>query len=253
MDRNFPFAFQVLNGATFSWGANSTNLFSLLTVPNLINVTDIDKSRVVASSLLCTYMGSTLNNGGQITSTRLPPGAWRGVVGDYQVAASRIYDTYDGPLSEGSYAWNLMQSFSEFDFIDSTLMAPDLLDTHGCVVMNCKRDDPTQTMRARIFLNVEGFGTNTPFEMKYTMYNPHFWEMIHFLRALPAATDNPEHSNIIDKICDCCQRKSDQLSKPHTVRSPFVDTLKDVSKLATKIPGPVGEIASLGQSLLDLF
>lgn len=78
-------------------------------------IPNINQAIVVAQSMLCTFEGATLSNGGVIAAARLPGDTQIGITnnasntwdGIYNYLASLPYHNYDGPVKTGAYAWYL--------------------------------------------------------------------------------------------------------------------------------------------------
>jgi len=106
------------------------NTYTHCIASNLNGATTISNSSeeyfVTAQSLLCTFQGSSLNNGGLISTARVPgdtalgektdPGAEAAAGGSsvYGWLASLQNNRYDGKLKNGSYTWYLGDSEEDY-------------------------------------------------------------------------------------------------------------------------------------------
>lgn len=168
----------------------------------LVSMSETYKARCTALSVLTTYQGSDLNNGGQISSARLPTGA--GIsdapLGDvYDYLASLPAYAGDYALKEGSYVWWLPDSLAEYDF--KPYRETNLFNSSSLVTaVSRKIADDGETIRIRIAGHFETLTRSQQYHTEVTSYNPMLPEMIALAKTLPAVTCNPEHVGFFTRM-----------------------------------------------------
>lgn len=168
----------------------------------LVSMSETFKARCTALSVLTTYQGSDLNNGGQISAARLPMGAGisDAALGDvYDYLASLPAYAGDYALKEGAYTWWLPDSISEYDF--KPYRETTLYDCSSLVTaVSRKIADDGETIRIRIAAHFETLTRSQQYHTEVTNYNPMLPEMIALAKTLPAVTCNPEHVGFFTRM-----------------------------------------------------
>jgi len=137
----------------------------------------IEEMRPVSMSVLCTYMGTTLNNGGQIAAAYVPSDF---IQSNYYANAENQYGqaqnfetiqclegNYNGPLKDGCYAW-----WSPYTNVDLAFVDPNTLNSNplpGIIVSGVFEPDANTTnltfvMRLEVSTNYEFITKSTAFE-----------------------------------------------------------------------------------------
>lgn len=199
---------------SFNVNGQGANTYASYSFEDLMDIGTATHYRCVSLNVLQTYMGSSLDNGGQIASARLHPGLYANIPGKthYDFLASRPHSSYDGPLKLGSYMWWLPSNKTEMFFRryreGSTLNLSNLTTLQSYAI----RDDPAQGVRLKITAVFEVHVNSPLYETKLATYSPTFYHMVHFLRTLPAATENPNHKDLLKRLWGSVRKKGSELA-----------------------------------------
>jgi hypothetical protein len=167
--------------------------FAVVNAPELDGLSQTRTERTTALSVLCTYQGADLQNGGQIAAARLgmalsPLRAPSGDVFGYLAALPFYRDDY--ALKHGIYAWWLPDSLQEHFYRDYRQPRSDDISTESCIQVAMLRDNPTQTVRLKIVQNFEFVTRSRLYSSRTGPNNPAYHVVIGALKVLPAVTKN---------------------------------------------------------------
>lgn len=110
--------------------------------------------RVVAQSVLVTYMGATNADGGKIAAVRTSGGQDPDDLGytSYSTIAARK-GALGGPLKFGAYGWWMGSDSRDYQYRDPSASNAD--GSLPCMVIAGKADDPNQSVKVRIVTVIE--------------------------------------------------------------------------------------------------
>ncbi len=152
-----------------------------------------EEYRTVSQSVLVTYQGSTLSNGGNITGRYLEGGDTPMMMGlvDYDSIAATP-GSFEGALKDGLYAVWRPSSISDMDF-----RSPDSNNVNGrfpSIVFAGRIADPTQTIRLRVITNVEAKTFKSYVPSLPSRVAPHEIDCVNMvLCGLDLVMSNPTH------------------------------------------------------------
>jgi hypothetical protein len=160
---------------------------------DLDNTSDI---RCGALSLLATFMGSSLENGGLIAGARIPRGVrvWDlSTTTDFYTAMTRLTrDSKDFPLKKGCYTWWLPAESQDKDFTHASERRQIYDET--TLWMTMVRDDPLQTVRIKAVQVVEFLTSLPTYSIATSISDVHLSDQLSLASAkLPAVTENDLH------------------------------------------------------------
>jgi hypothetical protein len=149
---------------------------NFLTTSNYSDGGIIEEIRPVSQAVLVTYMGTTLNNGGEIAISYCPAklltnnffSCTTNGLGQLQEFSNlrRVDCAYDGPLRDGAYCF-----WAPYDVSDTKLMSPNAMNNYDYPGIICSGqftpdatvNAPTAAIRVMVYTNYE-------FVTKYTMF-----------------------------------------------------------------------------------
>jgi hypothetical protein len=191
---------------TNEWGLTfegfSACSFAVVDAPELNDLSQTRSERTTALSVLCTYQGADLQNGGQVAAARLgmalsPLRSPNGEV--YQYLSSLPFYKDDYALRDGIYAWWLPDSIQEHFYRDYRQPRSDDISTESCLQVAMFRDNPNQTVRLKIIQNFEFVTRSRLYASKTGPNNPAYHTVIGALKVLPAVTKNGPISGFLAK------------------------------------------------------
>jgi hypothetical protein len=186
----------------FSLVERSATAFRILNTSELDSLAETDSERTAALSLLCTYMGSTLADGGRISCARLGMGLtpMRAPAGDvYRYLAELPLYNQDYALRDGIYGWWLPDSVQEYFYTPYRDPRSDDLSFNSLIVAAMHRDQPEQGIRLRTVQCLEVITRSRLYAVDVAPVNPAYDVIISAVKILPAVTENPKHSDILSK------------------------------------------------------
>jgi len=185
---------QTPNGSAFNAQTQTYDLFD----SDAIQLGKVERYRITALSLLASYSGNQFNDGGVIAAARCQPNFTFGE--DPYVSLTKLIDhEKHGPMKDGAYVWWLPNSFAEREFIafgqESQLATATNLRIAG------NFSDPLGSLQITITVVVEFYSPLQIFNHNIgPVVNDEFYEALHALDTLPAATCNPLHTDILDAL-----------------------------------------------------
>ena len=203
LPQDLEFSLHDLGGWTVS--QNSATMYDIKAVDQLADMPLTFQERPSAMSLLATYMGSTLANGGNIALARLPMGSSLSSApsGDYYsyIAALPVY-AGDFALKDGGYAWWCPDSEQEYFFHPYGESASDDIRARSSLVCTMRRDEPSQTVRLRVDLHVETQTRSALFTSLVSDASSSFSKALQIAKTIPAVSINDTHRGFFGKIWD---------------------------------------------------
>lgn len=155
----------------------------------------VDKLRSVSCSALCSYVGDTFQNGGQIASTSYQGGQHPHDLGlwDYQGIAESNTRPHVGKLKEGSYCiWKPrdIQDMAMRDTVSTLGWDFPYIAMAGIVT----EADAATRLSLRVWMNMEVISTARFLSLGYAQDKPGLIrEAFHILREFPLAGKNDTH------------------------------------------------------------
>jgi hypothetical protein len=230
----------------FSLGLNATNKFQLVAeaksacnfmvvhAPELEDLSQTRSERTTALSGLLTYMGSTLQDGGQIAAARLGMSLspLRAPMGDvYTYLASLPFYNDDYPLRDGIYSWWLPDSVQEHFYVPYRAPRSDDLAETSVLQYALLRDNPNQAVRLKVIQNFEILTRSRLYASRTGPNNPAYSTTVGVAKIVPAVTVNFRHVGILSRALGAAKS---WISKPAN----WVKLLKTGSSIIEKfIPG----------------
>jgi hypothetical protein len=194
--------------------ARSSCAFVLIDAPEMGELAATDSERTTALTVLCTYMGSDLENGGQVSAARLAMAysPLRSIAGDvYSTLASLPFYNDNFPLKDGIYLWWLPDSLQEFFYTPYKKSRSDHLRENSVLQVAMLRDNANQAVRLEIIQNLEVLTRSRLYAAKSGPINPSFNTMIGPMKVVPAVTINNKHKGILARAFGAAKS---WLSKP---------------------------------------
>ena len=183
--------------------ARSSCAYRIRNVDQLIGLALTNSIRPAAMSGLTTWMGSTLENGGNIAVARLPAGQCISLApsGDYYGFLSQL-PVYAGdyPLKEGAYAWWCPDSEQEYFFQPYGKYRGDDLREVQTLVFAMRRDEVNQTVRFRLDANFEALSRSVQYVSEVGPTSPEFPRMLAVAKTLPAVSINEKHEGFFKRL-----------------------------------------------------
>lgn len=172
--------------------ADSYNLF----MTDASTIGRVSSYRVTALSMLASYSGSTLDNGGTIAAARVRRGFRYDADSEYSALTKLQDHAYRGTLKEGAYVWWLPYDFSELD-----PRPPVVYDEGTEIHMAGHFDNADASLQLTVTMTVEFYSPLQIFEHEVgPALTDDFVRGYHALDAVPAATCNPKHDSLLRKI-----------------------------------------------------
>jgi hypothetical protein len=230
--------------------ARSATAFAVRSPPEINSLQETLMERQSALSGLITYVGSDLQNGGQIAGARLgmglsPLAAPGGDVFNY--LASLPFYSDDFPLKNGVYAWWLPDSIQEHFYKPYRQPRVDLLETDSILHFAMTRDNPNQDVRLKSIHAVEVITRSRLYSSKPGPTNPSYELMISAAKHVPAVTINSWHTGILGRAWGAIKK---WVSHPTN----WVKLLKTggdaVSLISPEIGSKIGEGAKVLQRIV---
>lgn len=194
---------------------------------------------VTSQSLLLTFEGSSLQDGGVMAIARVPSGTLigenSGVVCDnyYDYISSLSRNSYNGPVKTGGYAFYLGQDERSYFYrpIDQ-FQAPDL---PYLVAEWTSEGSPVQPIRIQVQTIVQFVTNNNIYDQRPSDYlGEDYCKILHIMSNITAAYDNPDHKGLLRQALSKASSGVMKLLKnPKTYTSAY-----DMAKMVTGlIPG----------------
>jgi hypothetical protein len=189
--------------ADFTIPRHSATGFANKDAPELDELNETLTERPSALSGLITYVGSTLQDGGQVAAARLGMGlgpftAPRGDVFTY--LASLPFYSDDFALREGVYSWWLPDSIQEHFYKPYRTPRTTILQTDQILHFAMHRDNPNQAVRLKSVHGIEVITRSRLYASAPGASNPSYEVMIGALKHVPAVTINSKHKGILSRI-----------------------------------------------------
>jgi hypothetical protein len=219
--------------SVFKIPIRSATAFHYQDAPEMEALTETESERTTALTGLVTYMGSTLQDGGQISAARLGMGIspLRASNGDvYSHLASLPFYNADYALRDGAYAWWLPDSLQEYFYVPYLKNRTDTLETTSFLQYAILRDDPSQAVRLRVVQNFEMLTRSRLFTAESGPNNPSYATLAAAMKVIPAVTINSKHKGILSRALS---RMSAWLNKPQNWRSLIVKGARVMDHLTT--------------------
>ena len=153
---------------------------------------------VSAQSLLLTYEGSDLQNGGQLAIARLPAGSWVGLNSGivcnnwYDYISNLSRNSYNGGTKTGGYCFYLGQDDRSYFYRAISSLT---FDEHPYMVAEWTSNGaPTQPVRIMVTTQVQYTTNNNIYDQQPSDYiGDEYCKLLHVLSCINAAYDNPGH------------------------------------------------------------
>jgi hypothetical protein len=180
--------------------ARSATSFAVVDAPELGTLSETQAERTTALTGLLTYMGSTLQDGGQISAARLGMGLspLRSPSGDvYSYLASLPFYNDDFALRDGIYSWWLPDSLQEHFYVPYRQPRSSLLEENSVLQFSVLRDNPEQAVRLKVVQNMEIITRSRLYTSETGPINPAYSSVIALIKTIPAVTINSQHVGIL--------------------------------------------------------
>ncbi len=186
-------------GTTPTLGVDeSYNLFST----DAATIGRVSSYRVTALSILASYSGSTLDNGGTVAAARTRRGFHVEAANPYQALTKLQDHCYRGTLKEGAYVWWLPYDFSELD-----PRPPYVYDEGTELHVAGHFDNADASLQVTVCMVVEFYSPLQIFEHEVgPALTDEFVRGYHAMDAIPAATCNPKHDALLKKLVQNAQK-----------------------------------------------
>jgi hypothetical protein len=201
-DWRFSLASGSVDGYGFGLPTFSACSFKVVDAPEMDDLSETSDERTSALTGLITYMGSSLQDGGQVAAARLGMGLspLRAPEGDvYTYVASLPYYSDDFALREGIYSWWLPDSIQEHFYVPYRSPRSDDLAVNSALQFVVLRDNPNQAVRLKVVQNLEVISRSRLYSAKAGPNNPSYAVVIGAIKAIPAVTVNAKHTGILGK------------------------------------------------------
>lgn len=159
---------------------------------------------VSAQSLLLTYEGSDLQNGGQLAICRLPAGSWvgknSGIICDnyYDYISNLSRNSYNGPTKTGGYTFYLGQD--ERSYFYRPINAITFDDKPYIVAEWTSTGAPTQPIRIQVTTICQFTTNNNIYDQQPSDYlGEDYCKLLHILSNINSSYDNPGHREALTK------------------------------------------------------
>lgn len=209
LDYRFSFAMKDTDANRAELIQYSSTAYRVIDMPGLQALDLTMSERTTALSMLTTYMGSDLQNGGQIAWARIPADLTIAAApdGDYYAFLSRLpYYSGNYALKEGQYCYWLVDSIDEYRFIPYGTARSAILEFTGYLAMSCRRDDPTQALRLQVDQHLEAVTVSITYAATTAPVNEFFEAVLGRAKELPAGSENPLHKGFIGKVWGALRR-----------------------------------------------
>ncbi len=207
--------------STFNALAQTFNLYN----SDAIQLSRVERYRVTALSILCSYSGNALQNGGTIASARCAPGY---TFGDdpYSSLCKLTDNQYHGPMLNGCYAWWMPNSFEESEYLDISEAPASATNLR----VAGKFADNTGALQITLTTVVEFY---SPLQIFSHLVGPivddGYYDCLRQLQLIPAACCNPLHTDLLRMV----ESRVKKLAK-HAIKNPAI-ALAAAKSLASMI------------------
>jgi len=160
--------------------------------PYLSGLPDVESYRRIYADLLATYTGSTVIDGGKVSSALVPFEWSPPTTSPYQAIAQLRNDRYDDAMRFGTHVTWRHGDLQDFDSCDFSDYRPPCLK----IVIGVKRDNDLASMRVRAFVGVGVYSTNPIVgKMIYSpAITPEMREALSiYYQNAPSCTSNEKH------------------------------------------------------------
>jgi hypothetical protein len=200
----WKYSFTSPTGAGFglSLPARSACAFNVVDAPEMGELSETLSERTTALTGLVTYMGSTLQDGGQVAAARLGMGLspLRSPRGDvYTYLASLPFYNDDFALREGIYCWWLPDSIQEHFYVPYRNPRCDDLEFNSVLHYAVLRDNPNQAIRLKVVQNLETITRSRLYTSEAGPNNPAYGSIVAAIKSVPAVTVNSSHLGFLGK------------------------------------------------------
>jgi hypothetical protein len=190
-----PLTLDIVDANVISVPTNSTtqSFFS----DSLVSQGQIERYRVTAMSMLCSYRGNLLENAGVIAAARAPSSWAPRKANMFDSIAELVNYSYKGPLINGAYCWWLPNDIKEIDYSSpGALYDNDTTSLYAGGVFT----DLGGALEIIVDVVVEFYSPLQIFERQhFPPLTDEYVQMYYHLSCLPAATCNPSHLEILKK------------------------------------------------------
>jgi hypothetical protein len=222
--------------------------FAMIDAPEMGDLSETLSERTTALTGLLTYMGSDLQNGGQIAAARLGMGLspLRSPRGDvYTYLASLPFYNDDFRLQDGIYCWWLPDSVQELFYAPYRNPRSDDLEENAVLQFAMHRDNPNQGVRLKVVQNLEVITRSRLYTSESGPNNPAYSSIVAAVKSVPAVTINSAHLGILGRALRAVKT---WVSKPTNWRKLLVGGAGVIQKLA-----PGSAPASIASSIAQRF
>lgn len=201
----------IITQDTASLGASTFKLFNQAEHCDVADIKDAnvffddaDKYSVVSQSLLCTSQMSSLNNAGTIGAARVSGAiASQGdnsFSNTYQFLSSLPTNSYDGPVKDGCYVWNLYDDKAAY-FYKNVREGHNLDQPYLCAQFTVDAGVVAASpVRIKVNTVVQFKTTSSIFSLAPSEYiGEELPKMLHLLSLIPAAYSNGLHKRDLKK------------------------------------------------------
>lgn len=207
-DPEYPrnWIFSIADQGAWSVPQHSATHYTLLNIDTLSDLSLTSMKRTVASTMLLTYQGADLLNGGVIAAARLQKShnlaeATSGNYYSYLMGFQTYKD--DEHLKEGIYSPWVPDSIQEFFFTPyRNRYDCDDLENVSYLIASARRDNNTQTLRLHHVKNIEALTRSPQYAIEVPPYSPEFPRALQALKLLPAVTENHKHRKFFANAWD---------------------------------------------------
>jgi len=162
----------------------------------------------IAQSLLVTYRGSTLDNGGLIATARVPAstnaiGAKSDISADLAAGGSQYYNwisslqnnRYDGPLKTGAYSWYLGDDESDYFYKNTEDQALDL--PHLVAAFSSSTANAENNVRIKVISHIQFKSNSNLYPQEVSPYMKDLPMLPHILSLVNSSYCNEMHKKDI--------------------------------------------------------
>jgi hypothetical protein len=222
--------------------------FRVVDAPEMGELSETLSERTTALTGLITYMGSTLQDGGQVAAARLGMGLspLRSPHGDtYTYLASLPFYNDDFALRDGAYCWWLPDSIQEHFYCPYRNPRSDDLEENAVLQFALLRDNPNQSVRLKVVQNLEVITRSRLYTSVSGPNNPAYGTIVSAVKSVPAVTINTSHLGFLGKALSAVKS---WVSKPQNWRKLLTGGAGVIQKLA-----PGSAPASIANSIVRRF
>jgi hypothetical protein len=205
-----------VSNTDFTTLQHSSTAYAVLDIPGVGNLDATSQERTSALTLLYSFFGAELKNGGASSAARCPISYTPTLAanGDYYAFLAR-QPSYanDYAVKHGGFVWWCPDSVQEYFYRDYPAARSRDLSTTSSLWVAFRRDSPDQEVRVDIVTGLEILTRSVTYDTQVSPVNHYFANVIAIAKTLDAVSENAVHTDFFRRLLGGVKKK---LANPQT-------------------------------------